>query len=50
MEQNLDLVLIGGNVFLHNGSIEEMDIGVLNGKIVELGNLSLRDCKKKNFS
>ncbi len=47
MEQNLDLVLIGGNVFLHNGSIEEMDIGVLNGKIVELGNLSLRDCKKK---
>ena len=49
MKQNLDLLITGGNVFLHNELIEEIDIGVLNGKIVELGDLSQRD-SKKNFS
>ena len=49
MKQNLDLLIAGGNVFLHNELIEEIDIGVLDGKIVELGDLSQRD-SKKNFS
>ena len=47
MKQNLDLLIAGGNVFLHNELIEEIDIGVLDGKIVELGDLSQRDSKKK---
>ena len=36
MKQNLDLLITGGNVFLHNELIEEIDIGVLNGKIKKL--------------
>ena len=47
MKQNLDLLITGGNVFLHNELIEEIDIGILDGKIVELGDLSQRDSKKK---
>ena len=27
MKQNLDLLITGGNVFLHNELIEEIDIG-----------------------
>ena len=48
MKQNLDLLINGGNVFLHNELIEEIDIGVLNGKIVEL--VIFRKEIVKNFS
>ena len=47
MKQNLDLLITGGNVFLHNELIEEIDIGIIDGKIVELGDLSQRNSKKK---
>ncbi|MAI29584.1 MAG: dihydroorotase [Rickettsiales bacterium] len=47
MKKQLDLIITGGNVFLPNSSIEKIDIGVKDSKIVELGDLSKKDCKKK---
>ena len=47
MKKQLDLVITGGDVFLPNSSIEKIDIGVKDSKIVELGDLSKKDCEKK---
>ena len=47
MKKQLDLIISGGEVFLPNSSIEKIDIGVKDSKIVELGNLSKKDCEKK---
>ena len=48
MKKQLDLIITGGEVFLPNSSIEKIDIGVKDSKIVELGDLSHKDCEKKN--
>ena len=47
MKKQLDLIITGGEVFLPNSSIEKIDIGVKDSKIVELGDLSKKDCEKK---
>jgi dihydroorotase len=47
MKKQLDLIITGGDVILPNSSIEKIDIGVKDSKIVELGNLSKKDCEKK---
>ena len=47
MKKQLDLIIKGGEVFLPNSSIEKIDIGVKDSKIVELGDLSKKDCEKK---
>ena len=47
MKKQFDLIITGGEVFLPNSSIEKIDIGVTGSKIVELGNLSKKDCEKK---
>ena len=47
MKKQLDLIITGGDVVLPNSSIEKIDIGVKDSKIVELGNLSKKDSKKK---
>ena len=48
MKKQLDLIITGGEVFLPNSSIEKIDIGIKDSKIVELGDLSKKDCEKKN--
>ena len=47
MKKQLDLIITGGEVFLPNSSIEKIDIGIKDSKIVELGDLSKKDCEKK---
>ena len=47
MKKQFDLIITGGEVFLPNSSIEKIDIGVKDSKIVELGDLSKKDCEKK---
>ncbi len=47
MKKQLDLIISGGEVFLPNSSIEKIDIGIKDSKIVELGDLSKKDCEKK---
>ena len=47
MKKHLDLIISGGEVFLPNSSIEKIDIGVKDSKIVELGDLSQKDYEKK---
>ena len=47
MKKQLDLIITGGEVFLQDSSIEKIDIGVKDSKIVELGDLSKKDCEKK---
>ncbi len=47
MKKQLDLIITGGDVVLPNSSIEKIDIGVKGTKVVELGNLSKKDCEKK---
>ena len=47
MKKQLDLIIAGGEVFLPNSSIEKIDIGIKDSKIVELGDLSKKDCEKK---
>ena len=47
MKKQLDLIITGGEVFLPNSSIEKIDIGIKDSKIVELGDLSHKDCEKK---
>ena len=47
MKKQFDLIISGGEVFLPNSSIEKIDIGVKDSKIVELGDLSKKDCEKK---
>jgi len=47
MKKQLDLIITGGEVFLPNSSIEKIDIGIKDSKIVELGDLSKKKKKKK---
>ena len=47
MKKQLDLIIAGGEIVLPNSSIEKIDIGVKGSKIVDLGNLSKKDCEKK---
>ena len=47
MKNQLDLIITGGDAVLPNSSIEKIDIGVKGSKIVELGDLSKKDCEKK---
>ena len=47
MKKQFDLIITGGEVFLPNSSIEKIDIGIKDSKIVELGDLSKKDCEKK---
>ena len=47
MKKQFDLIISGGEVFLPNSSIEKIDIGIKDSKIVELGDLSKKDCEKK---
>ena len=47
MKKQLDLIITGGEVVLPNSSIEKIDIGVKGSKIMELGDLSKKDCEKK---
>ena len=48
MKKRLDLIITGGDIVLPDSSIEKIDIGVKGSKVVELGNLSKKDCEKKN--
>ncbi len=41
-----DLILKGGNVVLPGNKIELLDIGIINSKIVDLGNLNNKPSKK----
>ena len=45
-EGNYDLILLGGKVVLPNLRIEKLDIGIINSKIVILGDLSKKSAKK----
>ncbi len=46
MKKNFDLIITNGNVILPDSSIQEIDIGINNSKISELGNLKGSNCKK----
>tara|TARA_X000000368_G_scaffold151974_1_gene119765 strand:- start:274 stop:1605 length:1332 start_codon:yes stop_codon:yes gene_type:complete len=45
--KNLDLIISNADIFLPNETINRIDIGVIDSKIVELGDLSRRDSKNK---
>jgi dihydroorotase len=47
MKKQLDLIITGGEIVLPNSSIEKIDIGVKGSKIMELGDLSKKDCEKR---
>ena len=45
--KHLDLIILNADVFLPNETIDRIDIGIVDSKIVELGDLSRRDSKNK---
>ncbi len=46
VDDNYDLILLGGDVVLPNLKIEKLDIGIVNSKIVFLGDLSRKSAEK----
>ena len=47
MNDNFDLLITGGSVYLPNERIEESDIGIINNKIKTIGNLQNKKYKTK---
>ena len=47
MNDNFDLLITGGSVYLPNERIEESDIGIINNKIKTIGNLKNKKYKNK---
>ena len=47
MNDNFDLLISGGSVYLPNNKIEESDIGIKDSKILAIGNLQNKKYKTK---
>lgn len=43
---NFNLILKGGNIILSNQKIEQLDIGIIDSRIAEIGNLSNKNSKR----